>query len=415
MKIAMVSEHASPLAALGGVDAGGQNVHVAALADALARRGHQITVYTRREDPTVAERVSGSPGVEVVHVPAGPPSVLPKDELLPFMTAFGDWMAADWDRQGPPDVVHAHFWMSGLAAARARRTCPVPLAQTFHALGSVKRRHQGAADTSPANRVDLERHLCRTVDLVLATCRDEVGELTALGVRPDRVRIIPCGVDTHFFTPAADPGEPGPIPHRLLAVGRLVPRKGYDRIVSALPELPGAELVIAGGPPAHQLADDEHAQQLVALAEALGVVDRVRLVGAVARDAMPSLIRSAAVVITMPWYEPFGITALEAAACARPLVAARVGGLGDTVADGVTGRLLTSTDPASIAAAVQPLLDAPLLARRWGAAARRRAVSRYEWTTVAAQTERALEHLVSDWSVRNPAPSSTRSEAAWTH
>jgi len=413
MKIAMVSEHASPLAALGGVDAGGQNVHVAALAAALARRGHTITVYTRREDPTVAERVSGSPGVEVVHVPAGPPTVLPKDELLPHMTRFGDWMATDWNQQGPPDVVHAHFWMSGLAALRAGRALPVPLAQTFHALGSVKRRHQGAADTSPADRVELERHLCRTVDLVLATCRDEVAELTALGARPNQMRVVPCGVDTDFFTPLADDDEPAPVPNRLLAVGRLVPRKGYDRIISALPHLPSAELVIAGGPPADQLASDAEARELIALADALGVGGRVRLTGAVKRDAMPALFRSAAVVLTMPWYEPFGITALEAAACARPLVAAAVGGLVDTVVDGVTGRLLSSTDPASIAAAVQSLLDAPALAQRWGAAARRRAVSRYEWTRVAAETERALEHLVSADPDGHRSTSLTRSEAAW--
>jgi D-inositol-3-phosphate glycosyltransferase len=411
MKIAMVSEHASPLAALGGVDAGGQNVHVAALAAALARRGHHITVYTRREDPTIAERVSGAPGVEVVHVPAGPPTVLPKDELLPYMTRFGDWMATDWDQQGPPDVVHAHFWMSGLAALRACRAFPVPLVQTFHALGSVKRRHQGAADTSPADRIELERHLCRNVDLVLATCRDEVAELTALGARPTQVQVVPCGVDTDFFTPHPDDDEPAPVPDRLLAVGRLVPRKGYDRIVAALPLLPTAELVIAGGPPAERLAGDAYARELIALAHALGVGGRVRLTGAVERDAMPALFRSSAVVLTTPWYEPFGITALEAAACARPLVAASVGGLGDTVVDGVTGRLLTSTDPASIAAAVQPLLNAPGLARRWGTAARRRAVSTYEWTRVALQTERALEHLVSPAGHRST--SSTRSEAAW--
>ena len=409
----MVSEHASPLAALGGVDAGGQNVHVAALAAALARRGHHITVYTRREDPTVAERVSGSLGVEVVHVPAGPPTVLPKDELLPYMTKFGDWMATDWDRQGPPDVVHAHFWMSGLAALRAGQVFPVPLAQTFHALGSVKRRHQGAADTSPAERVELERHLCRNVDLVLATCRDEVAELTALGARSNQVRVIPCGVDTDFFTPRPDDDEPAPVPNRLLAVGRLVPRKGYDRIVSALPQLPSAELVIAGGPPADRLASDAEARELIALAEALGVGGRVRLTGAVERDAMPALFRSAAVVLTTPWYEPFGITALEAAACARPLVATAVGGLGDTVVDGVTGRLLTSTDPASIVAAVQPLLDSPGMAQRWGAAGRRRAVRRYEWTRVAVETERALEHLVSAGPGGHRSTSLTRSEAVW--
>ena len=150
MKIAMVSEHASPLAALGGVDAGGQNVHVAALADALARRGHQITVYTRREDPTVAERVSGSPGVEVVHVPAGPPSVLPKDELLPFMTAFGDWMAADWDRQGRPT---SSTPTSGCPVWRRREpAAPVPSRWPRPSTPSVRSNGATRAPRTPAPR-----------------------------------------------------------------------------------------------------------------------------------------------------------------------------------------------------------------------------------------------------------------------
>src|SRR5690606_12323284 len=115
MKIAMVSEHASPLAALGGVDPGGQNVHVAALSAALARRGHEVTVYTRRDDPDLPETVQMLPGVGVVHVPAGPAGPVPKDDLLPFMPAFGTWLGQHWAVTGVPDVVHSHFWMSGVA------------------------------------------------------------------------------------------------------------------------------------------------------------------------------------------------------------------------------------------------------------------------------------------------------------
>src|SRR6478735_9604048 len=156
MRIAMVSEHASPLAVLGGVDAGGQNVHVAALAVALAALRHEVTVYTRRDATDLPERVVMAPGVEVVHVPAGPPTAVPKDDLLPWMADFGAWLAADWRRHGQPDVVHAHFWMSGLAALQAAADTGVPVAQTFHALGSVKRRHQREKDTSPTGRVAAE-------------------------------------------------------------------------------------------------------------------------------------------------------------------------------------------------------------------------------------------------------------------
>src|SRR3954451_16422995 len=145
MRIAMVSEHASPLAVLGGVDAGGQNVHVAALACALARHGDEVVVHTRRDDPTLPPRVTLAPGVEVDHVDAGPPTEIPKDALLPYMDAFADDLREQWEAD-PPDVVHAHFWMSSISALDATDG-RIPVVQTFHALGSVKRRHQGARDT----------------------------------------------------------------------------------------------------------------------------------------------------------------------------------------------------------------------------------------------------------------------------
>ena len=185
MRIDLVSEHASPLAAIGGVDAGGQNVHVAALAAGLARRGHEVTVHTRRDDDALPERVVTADGYDVAHVPAGPPRELPKDELLPHMAEFARVLREQWTA-APPDVVHAHFWMSGLAAVEAAADLPTPVLQTFHALGSVKRRHQGAADPSPASRIDLERGLCRAVDHVVATCSDEVFELRRLGLPHDR-------------------------------------------------------------------------------------------------------------------------------------------------------------------------------------------------------------------------------------
>ena len=156
MRIDMVSEHASPLAALGEVDAGGQNVHVAQLATALARRGAEVVVHTRRDDPDLPRRVVLAPGVVVDHVDAGPPRPLPKDDLLPHMGRFAEALHDEW-APAPPDVVHSHFWMSGLAALDAAAGLPVPVAHTFHALGVVKRRHQGAADASPAGRIELER------------------------------------------------------------------------------------------------------------------------------------------------------------------------------------------------------------------------------------------------------------------
>ena len=391
MRLALVSEHANPLAALGGTDAGGQNVHVAELAAGLARRGHEVTVYTRRDTPRGPARVATPDGYAVHLVPAGPPTEVPKDELLPYMDELGDRMAAAWELSRPL-LVHAHFWMSGLASLRATRGTGIPLAQTFHALGSVKRRQQGLADTSPRDRVALERRLCRQVDHVIATCSDEVAELGALGLPPGRATVIPCGVDTEEFLPGPRRDPAGP--PRLLVLGRLVTRKGVGNVIEALADLPDAELVVAGGPAPDVMDADPAVERLRALADRFGVSDRVRFLGGVARSDVPALIRDSDVVVAVPWYEPFGIVPLEAMACGRPVVAAAVGGMLDTVVPGVTGEHVAPRDPAALAATLRALLDDPDRRAAYGAAGRDRAVELYDWNTIVDSTEATYESVV---------------------
>ncbi|WP_232236307.1 glycosyltransferase [Nocardia sp. BMG51109] len=385
----MISEHASPLAALGGVDAGGQNVHVAALSAALARVGHEVTVYTRRDRADLPDQLETADGYRVVHVPAGPGRPVPKDRLLPYMGDFGACLHARW-RADPPDVAHAHFWMSGLATGLAARELGVPVVQTFHALGTVKRRHQGAADPSPPDRIRLERLIAARAAQVVATCTDEVFELTRMGVPRTRISVVPCGVDLRLFTPDGPVAPRGPHRRRLLAVGRLVRRKGFDIAVRALAGLPDTELVIVGGT-AQEAAE---ADRLRRVAADLGVDDRVRLLGQVPRPRMPSLLRSADAVLCTPWYEPFGIVPLEAMACRRPVVATAVGGMVDTIVDGVTGRLVSALDPQAVADAVEPLLTDGTLRNAWGAAGSARVQTRYSWDRIADSTVAAYRRAV---------------------
>jgi glycosyltransferase involved in cell wall biosynthesis len=309
------------------------------------------------------------------------------------MAEFGDWMAERWAAE-PPDVVHAHFWMSGVACARARRTVPVPFAQTFHALGVVKRRHQGAQDTSPAERLELEAGLARQADAVIATATDEVRELLALGAPAQTMHVVPCGVDPALF--ADDSVEDGwwqGRGGRILSLSRLVERKGVDTVIAALVELPDAELVIAGGPAGAAFDSDAEVRRLRAKAELYGVADRVRLVGSVPRDQVPRLLRSADVVACTPWYEPFGIVPLEAMACGRPVVGSAVGGLLDTVVDGVTGVLVPPRDPERLAVVLGELLADPQRRSELGSAGARRVAERYTWAKVAEDTERVYERL----------------------
>ena len=407
MRIAMVSEHASPLAVLGGVDAGGQNVHVASLAAALGRRGDTVVVHTRRDGSQLPRRVRFAPRVQVDHVDAGPPQDVPKDELLPYMDAFADELRRQWTAQ-PPDIVHTHFWMSALAALEAARPLGLPVVHTFHALGTVKRRHQGHKDTSPPERLGIEHWIAGAVDRIVATCTDEVFELLRMDADRRAITVVPCGVDLDRFRPTG-PVEPrAPGLRRIVAACRLVERKGIGNAISALADVPDTELHVAGGPAAAELDRDPEARRLRALAAGVGVNDRLVLRGRVGREAMPALLRSADAVVCVPWYEPFGMVPLEAMACGVPVVATAVGGQIDTVVHGVTGLHVPPRDPAALAAVLRTLLADAEGRAAFGAEGTRRARRLYGFDRIAAATREVYDEVVA--SGRRRAPRFARSE-----
>ncbi len=381
-RVALVSEHASPLSPLGHPETGGQNVYVDALGRHLAALGCRVDVYTRRAAACDQAAVAYAPGVTVHHVPAGPAEPVPRDELMPLMPEFAANLGRLW-AEHRPDVVHGHFWMSGWASSMAVPT-GTPVVQTFHALGSVKRRHQGAADTSPPERMATERRLLRTVDAVVATCHDEVAELRALGATAPTV-VVPCGVNDDFSAF----GRLDPVPrtrrHRLVCVSRLVPRKGIADVISALGVLGSevdAELVIVGGADAAELTTDAEAHQLHQLARELGVADRLQFRGRLGPADVAAVMRSADAVVCAPWYEPFGIVPVEAMACGVPVIGTAVGGLLDTVVPGVTGVLVPPRRPDRLAIAVREVLADPVGRRRMGEAGAQRA-NGYRWPRVA--------------------------------
>jgi D-inositol-3-phosphate glycosyltransferase len=395
MRISMVSEQASPLATDEADSSGGCGDQVARLADLLARAGHSVSVYTRRTDPSLPERSRTDQGYEVVHVPAGPATPLGRGELYPYLGDFSRFLARDWGST-PPDLAHAHFWTSGLATVLAAREVPVPVVQSFHSLGLIDRRRLGSRDNSPAERIATERVVGRTVTAVLSSCRDEVTDLVRTGVPRSKVHVVPGGVDLEEFQPEG-PAVERTAGRRVLAVGPLVRRQGFDLVIAALPGIPDAELIIAGGGPANRLADDPEANRLRGLARQFGVADRVHLLGQVESSVMPALLRSADVLACTPVHEQFGRSAVEAMACGVPVVATAVGGLTDSVVDGVTGVHVPPNDPAALRRTLRGMLSDQRRRAALGTAGRDRACSCYSWDRVVNETLRAYNRTVEKW------------------
>jgi D-inositol-3-phosphate glycosyltransferase len=395
MKIALVSEHASPLAVAGGVDSGGQNIYVANVARQLVRRGHRVDVFTRC-DRSLLPLVSRFDGVRVINVPAGPPTQLPKEQLLPFMDDFARYTIEFFrSEEKPYDVVHANFFMSGLVGLRVKRILGTPLVTTFHALGRVRRIHQGADDGFPDARFDIEDALVRQSDSVIAECPQDEADLVSLyRADPARIDLVPCGFDSEEFFPvdrAEAREELGWPQDRFIALqlGRMVPRKGIDNVVRAIAACNSelgeeAHLYVVGGnsDDANTLATPEIGR-LADIARECSVEQRVNFLGRRSRQRLHLFYNAADVFVTTPWYEPFGITPLEAMACARPVIGADVGGIRYSVAHQETGLLVPPKDPLALAHCLAALKRDPQLGERMGAAGLQRAKDMFTWRAVA--------------------------------
>jgi glycosyltransferase involved in cell wall biosynthesis len=395
LRIALISEHASPLAVIGGVDAGGQNIYVAQVARALARAGHHVDVLTRRDDAVLPPVVDVRPGMRVLHIDAGPARFVPKEKLLPHMGAFTRVARALLHASVAYDVVHANFFMSGLVGLDLQAEFGLPLVMTFHALGLVRREHQGAADGFPASRIDIERRIVRHADSLIAECPQDKADLMRLyGASGARIAVVPCGVDLKQFAP----GDKFAARRALgladdefvvLQLGRLVPRKGIDNVIRAVallePRLKARLLVVGGDAPEPDERATPEIARLRGVAAECGIADRVTFTGHRQRDRLRECYVAADAFATTPWYEPFGITPLEAMACGTPVIGSAVGGIKHSVLDGVTGGLVPPQEPAALAARLAQLHANPLLGQALGRAGVRRMRSLFTWDRIASE------------------------------
>jgi D-inositol-3-phosphate glycosyltransferase len=386
-RLAVLSYHTSPLAQPGTGDGGGMNVYVREISSALARLGHQVDVYTRRDNTRVGDVVNVEPGFRVHFVSAGPPSVLDREELTNYVAEFTDNVAGLFQLTGIPDAIHANYWLSGLAGHRLKHELNIPLIMTFHTLERVK------ADTfegESEDRAFQEAAIFACADAVLASCEVEAEQFVRFyNAERSRVHIVPLGVEHAFFAPGYRPqarralgikGEDS----MLLFVGRLQALKGVDLALETLIELRNRGrkimLAIVGGP-----SGPDGRATLASLhrrVEEAGVISHVSFVAPQSHQLLSTWMRASDVMLVPSRTESFGLVALESAACGTPVVASDVGGLMTLIDEGVTGFLVGERDPGVWADAVEVALDpqnatamsnaAVLLARRytWRSAAR---------------------------------------------
>ena len=414
-RLAILSFHTSPLAQPGSGDSGGMNVYVRELGSALAQAGVACDVYTRRWAADLPAEVAVEPGFTVVHVPAGPAAEVAKEDLPALVPSFTAGVGRRLRATGGVDAIHANYWLSGVAGHALKHELGLPLVSTFHTLARAKA-DGGTIDAGGSvDRVAAEVEVVACSDAILANGVEESLDLQHhYEAPPERIEIVPPGVDHAFFSPGdrdgaraalgwSSPGRISEVGGRLadkhpvlLFVGRIQPLKGLDVAISALAALerPDAELVAVGGPSG---ADGPaELARAVALAADLGVSERVRFVAAQPHHLLSTWYRAADVVLVPSRSESFGLVALEAAACGVPVVAAAVGGLRTLVDDGRTGFLVEGRDPRDFAAAVERLLADPALAAAMGGAGALRAQG-YTWSTAAAR----LRRLYTDVSARS--------------
>ncbi len=419
----MLSYHTCPLATLGGKDTGGMNVYVRELTRQLGRNGVHVDVFTRSQDEHVPHVLHDlGYGNRVVHVPAGPEVPLPKRQLVDHISEFAAGIRDFAAQKGLEyDLIHSHYWTSGIAARELKAAWGVPIVQMFHTLGLMKQRvARDEGEKEGAYRIQGEQEVLRIADRIVAATLAELAQLQWLyKADTSKVVIVPPGVDiSHFYPIPQDEAKEfiglQPCDQLLLFVGRIEPLKGIDNLIEAIAILRREGvyvcLSVIGGDPdqglttssaAHSGAQIDSGEmgnraEMVRLQELrarYGIEDLVAFLGRRSQDTLPYYYSAAEAVVVPSHYESFGMVALEAMACGTPVVASQVGGLAYLVQDGQTGYTVPADDPQALAEALKRLLKDPDTRSRMGLHAAEFA-KEYAWSKIAARIVNVYEQAL---------------------
>jgi D-inositol-3-phosphate glycosyltransferase len=410
--IALISEHGDPAAEVGKEAAGGQNVYVRQVGEALAALGYQVDMFTRKANPYDPEIVQHSPSCRTIRLVAGPQAYVARDEMMPYMPEFVEALLRFQTKHFMTyKAIHTNYWMSGWVGMQLRKYYPVKLIHTYHSLGAVKYLSVPEIPEVANQRLAVEKDILETYDRVVATSPQEQDDLRNLVSTLGNTQVIPCGTDIENFqvmskrvsrrTLNIDPQD-----QVILYVGRFDQRKGIETLVRAVGQIcaQGKEtpldlahlrLVIVGGSDPNQ-SDGQERQRIEELVAELGITEQTDFVGMVGHDRLPLYYSAADVCVVPSHYEPFGLVAIEAMACGTPVVASAVGGLNFTVVAEETGLLVPAKDVAGFAQAI----ERTLVDRLWAQKARKKSAQRvltyFSWSGVALQLSDLYKELLAE-------------------
>ncbi|KAM3102022.1 glycosyltransferase family 4 protein [Phormidesmis sp. 146-12] len=389
--IALISEHGDPAADIGKEEAGGQNVYVRQVGEALAKLGWQVDMFTRKtreDDETIVQH---SPHCRTIRLVAGPQEFVPRDRLFEFMPAFVEAFQTYQAKYHYP-LIHTNYWMSAWVGLEVKKTHNVQLIHTYHSLGAIKYQ---AVQNQPAIapiRLAVEQQILEQSDCIVATSPQEQEALRTLVSQLGHIEVIPCGTDIENFQaiPRSEArSQLGFKPDQQIAlyVGRFDPRKGIETLVRAcaqLQENPNLHLVIVGGSDPTQ-SDGQERRRIETIVEGLGLSEQTTFVGRVGHDRLPLYYTAADVCVIPSHYEPFGLVAIEAMACGTPVVASAVGGLKFSIVPEETGLLVPAQNVEAFADAIRRIHSDELWAKKLRKQASERVQRNFSWSGVAAQ------------------------------
>jgi len=396
LEIAFVSIHGDPLASLGGTHHGGQNVYVKELSRYLGALGPTVDVYSRWENEEQPPEEKYSRGTQVIRIPVGPSDVIPKEQIISLLGDLASWIPTYQIQKGLHyQLVHSHYYFSGAVGIHLKKTWGIPLVHTFHSLGAVKGETLGTKDQSPGARFEIERKICHTADRIIATSPQEKIDLVEYyQTDPDKIRIIPAGVNLNLFQPLPQEESRTEIAFStddflITYVGRLEERKGIDTLLKSihLANDPQIQAVIV------ELSEEPYRKYMSQIDE-YGIEKQVTFTGGKSQDQLSKYYSAADVTVIPSYYEPFGMTAIEAMACGSSVIASRVGGLKSTVKENIVGALFEPRSADQLAEKIKILKDQPATNKELRKNARPYVEDNFSWKSVATAIAEVYQELL---------------------